>query len=67
MFSNDFSYFIGMHEHGYSLHMVYHTGKPIEVIEKDTDRDFFLSAEESVEYGLIDKIIKAKEGVVKVK
>jgi ATP-dependent Clp protease protease subunit len=47
--------------------LVYHTGQPIEVIEKDTDRDFFLSAEESVEYGLIDKIIKAGEGIVKVK
>jgi ATP-dependent Clp protease protease subunit len=44
--------------------LVYHTGQPIEVIEKDTDRDFFLSAEEAIEYGLIDKIIKAGEGVV---
>ena len=47
--------------------LVYHTGQPMEVIEKDTDRDFFLSAEEAVEYGLIDKIIKVGEGVVKVK
>jgi len=39
----------------------------MEVIEKDTDRDFFLSAEEAVEYGLIDKIIKAREGVVRAK
>ncbi len=44
--------------------LVYHTGQAIEVIEKDTDRDFFLSAEEAVEYGLIDKIIKAGEGIV---
>ena len=47
--------------------LVYHTGQSIEVIEKDTDRDFFLSAEEAVEYGLIDKIIKAREGVVRAK
>jgi ATP-dependent Clp protease protease subunit len=47
--------------------LVYHTGQPLEIIEKDTDRDFFLSAEEAVEYGLIDKMIKAKEGVVKAK
>lgn len=47
--------------------LVYHTGQPIEVIEKDTDRDFFLTAEKALEYGLIDKIIKAGEGVVKVK
>ena len=33
------------------------TGKPIEVIEKDTDRDNFLSANEAMEYGLIDKVI----------
>ena len=47
--------------------LVYHTGQPIEVIEKDTDRDFFLSAEEAVEYGLIDKIVRAGEGVVDAK
>ena len=32
------------------------TGKPIDVIEKDTDRDNYLTAEEALEYGLIDKI-----------
>lgn len=32
------------------------TGKPIEQIEKDTDRDFFMTAQEAVEYGLIDKV-----------
>ncbi len=34
-----------------------HTGKKIKQIEKDTDRDFFLDAEESKEYGLVDKIL----------
>jgi ATP-dependent Clp protease protease subunit len=34
-----------------------HTGQPLERIEKDTDRDFWLSAEEAKEYGLIDKIL----------
>jgi ATP-dependent Clp protease protease subunit len=33
-----------------------HTGQPIEVIGKDTDRDFFLTAEEAVHYGLVDKV-----------
>ena len=33
------------------------TGKPIEVIERDTDRDNYMSAEEALEYGLIDKVI----------
>jgi len=36
------------------------TGKPIEVIEKDTDRDNFLSAEEAVAYGLVDKVLYRK-------
>ncbi len=34
------------------------TGKPLEVIERDTDRDNFMSAEEAFEYGLIDKVIE---------
>jgi ATP-dependent Clp protease protease subunit len=34
------------------------TGQPLSKIEKDTDRDFFLSPEEAVKYGLIDKIVK---------
>jgi len=33
------------------------TGKPIEVIEKDTDRDNFLTAEQALEYGLIDRVM----------
>ena len=41
-----------------------HTKKPIEVIEKDTDRDFWMNAEEAKEYGIIDKIIR-KRGEVK--
>ncbi|HRD19521.1 MAG TPA: ATP-dependent Clp protease proteolytic subunit, partial [Fervidobacterium sp.] len=38
-----------------------HTGQDIERIEKDTDRDFFMSAEEALEYGIIDKVIKPGE------
>jgi len=37
-----------------------HTGQPLEKVEKDTDRDFYLSAEESKEYGIIDEVIKTK-------
>lgn len=37
--------------------MAYHTGKPLEEVEKDTDRDNFLTASQAVEYGLIDKVI----------
>jgi ATP-dependent Clp protease, protease subunit len=34
-----------------------HTGQPLEVIERDTDRDNFMSAEQSVEYGLVDGLL----------
>lgn len=37
--------------------MAFHTGKSVEQIAKDTDRDYFLSAEEAKEYGLIDRVI----------
>lgn len=33
------------------------TGKPLKTIEKDTDRDFFMSADESVKYGVIDEVV----------
>jgi len=38
-----------------------HTGQNIAKIEKDTDRDFYMSAEDAKSYGLIDKIIKSKK------
>jgi ATP-dependent Clp protease protease subunit len=34
------------------------TGQPIEKIEKDMDRDYFMSAEEAKEYGLIDRVVE---------
>ncbi len=37
------------------------TGQPIDVIEKDTDRDNYLTAEESIKYGLADEIIKSRK------
>ena len=37
------------------------TGKPLETIERDTERDNFMSADEACEYGLIDKVITKKE------
>ncbi len=36
-----------------------HTGQPLERIEADTERDYFMSGEEAAEYGLIDKVISA--------
>jgi ATP-dependent Clp protease, protease subunit len=38
-----------------------HTGQPVEVISKDTDRDRFLTAGEAVEYGLVDEILLRRE------
>ncbi|MDO9244824.1 MAG: ATP-dependent Clp endopeptidase proteolytic subunit ClpP [Rhodocyclaceae bacterium] len=40
-----------------------HTGQPIERIERDTDRDNFLSAEAAVEYGLTDKVLTSRGDV----
>ena len=40
--------------------LAHHTGKPIEVINRDSDRDFFMSSEEAKAYGLIDEIIQGR-------
>jgi ATP-dependent Clp protease protease subunit len=40
-----------------------HTGQSVEKIEQDVDRDRFMSAEEALEYGIIDKVIQAKSEV----
>jgi ATP-dependent Clp protease protease subunit len=37
-----------------------HTGQPMERIEKDTDRNYFMSAEEAKTYGLIDEVFEKK-------
>ena len=38
-----------------------HTGQPLEKVEKDTDRDYYLSAQEALEYGLIDQVVTREE------
>ena len=43
--------------------MSLHTGQPIERIERDTDRDNFLSAQEAADYGLIDKVLAKRDAV----
>ncbi|MBD2040976.1 ATP-dependent Clp protease proteolytic subunit [Microcoleus sp. FACHB-672] len=40
--------------------MVQRTGQPLSKIEKDTDRDYFMSAQEAKEYGLIDRVIEER-------
>jgi ATP-dependent Clp protease protease subunit len=37
--------------------LAHHTGQPLERVEKDSDRDFFMSPEEAKEYGLVDEVI----------
>ena len=43
------------------------TGQPLEVIERDTDRDFYLDANGAVEYGLVDEVLGLPEKTEKVK
>lgn len=40
--------------------LAHHTGQPMERIQQDTDRDFFLSASESVKYGLVDEVMSTR-------
>jgi ATP-dependent Clp protease, protease subunit len=41
-------------------HLAEHTGQPLERIEQDTERDFFMSPQEAMDYGLIDQVIDKK-------
>ena len=45
--------------------LIKHTGHPLEKIEKDTDRDRFMSADEAMEYGLIDQVIEHMDAPTK--
>jgi len=42
-----------------------HTGQSVSKVEKDSDRDFFMNAEEAKKYGLIDTVLKSKNGNTK--
>ena len=41
--------------------LAHHTGQPMERVSKDTDRDFYMSAQEALEYGIIDEVITNKD------
>lgn len=41
--------------------MAHHTGRPVEDIARDTERDRFMTAAESVEYGLVDKVLESRD------
>jgi len=38
-----------------------HTGKSVETIQRDTERDFFMGAEDAVKYGIVDKVLTSRE------
>jgi ATP-dependent Clp protease, protease subunit len=38
-----------------------HTGQPLEKVSRDTDRDYILTAEEAVEYGVVDEVITSRK------
>jgi ATP-dependent Clp protease protease subunit len=42
--------------------LAFHTGQTTEVIERDTERDFFLTAPQAVDYGLVDQVLEIPEG-----
>ena len=42
--------------------LAHHTGKPLETIARDTDRDFFMSAEDAKSYGLVDEVLRTAGG-----
>ena len=44
--------------------LAHHTGKPVEQITRDSDRDFYMSPQEALEYGLIDHILTPQKGAV---
>jgi ATP-dependent Clp protease protease subunit len=45
--------------------MAKHTGQPLEVIERDSDRDYYMEAKQAVEYGLVDHVLEAPPKMAK--
>ena len=41
--------------------LAFHTGKPAEQVDKDADRDYYMTAEEAKEYGLVDEVVKSRK------
>jgi ATP-dependent Clp protease protease subunit len=46
--------------------LAHHTGKDLKQVEKDTDRDFFMSGEEAKKYGIIDYVINNRDDLDKI-
>ncbi|HNR64786.1 MAG TPA: ATP-dependent Clp protease proteolytic subunit [Atribacterota bacterium] len=45
--------------------IAYHTNQPLDRIEKDTDRDYFMTGDEAKEYGIVDEVIKKRSDIEK--
>jgi ATP-dependent Clp protease protease subunit len=43
--------------------IAHHTGKPAETVHKDADRDYYMTAEEAKEYGLVDEVVKSRKEI----
>jgi ATP-dependent Clp protease, protease subunit len=43
--------------------IAHHTGKPVEQVHKDADRDYYMSAEEAKEYGRVDEVVKSRKEI----
>jgi ATP-dependent Clp protease, protease subunit len=41
----------------------FHTGRSIDQVTKDADRDYYMSAEEAKEYGLVDEVVKSRKEI----
>ncbi len=41
--------------------LAHHTGKPVEEVERDADRDYYMTAEEAKEYGLVDEVVQSRK------
>jgi ATP-dependent Clp protease protease subunit len=52
-------------KHELNMILTQHTNQPIDRIERDTDRDYYMSGEQASEYGLIDSVIQKRPTAVK--
>ena len=43
--------------------IAHHTGRPVEQVEQDIDRDYFMTAQQAKEYGLIDEVLTPSRGI----
>jgi ATP-dependent Clp protease protease subunit len=43
--------------------LAHHTAQPLERVQKDMDRDFFMGPSEAKDYGIVDQVISAKRGI----